>query len=103
MEKRWRKLSPERRQVLNSKYLNGRPHEYIRDWCVVDMEGTVDKEKDTLIIHMPSGDWHSFGVPYGEVLDLVQTSPDKDAELLEIIRDSSHSAARASFTQSFAA
>jgi len=58
-------------------------HERVRDFVVA--EGIKQIPSPCVIIHIPSGNWKGFKLPYDQAVQMLKDKPDSDADLLESI------------------
>ena len=58
-------------------------HEFVRDFMVVEGLAFKVRTSPTVILHVPSGRWKGYKLPYDVALEMLKAGDEHDKELLE--------------------
>lgn len=81
----FRQLSREKKTEIIERMVGDLPHEYVRDWLIADGAAFKAKVEPSVIMHLPSGLWKGFRLPYDVAVEMLKAKPEADSELLKII------------------
>lgn len=73
----------ESNRALLRTILRGVRHEFVRDFVVIEQFGTASSP--STILHLPSGRWRGFTLPYQRARRMLNEHPEQDQDLVSMV------------------